>query len=83
MLLEKNINLPEEIQEDLSEMKNNFGATLKDAIDITTYFVKKLKIKKRVENGLKKEEKKDINGIVIDDKDIEEEEEEWDCDRDM
>ena len=75
MLLEKNMNLPEEIQKDLQEMKNKFGATLKDAIDITTYFVKKLKVKQRGEQAIKakdkeeekqKEEKKDKNEIVID-----------------
>jgi len=99
MLLEKNMNLPEEIQKDLSEMKNNFGATLKDAIDITTYFVKKLKIKQRGEQAIKakgkeeekqKEEKKDKNEILNDEQEQEgdegakeEEDEGVDYDRDL
>ena len=69
MLLEKNMNLPEEIKKDLQEMKNYFGAKLRDAIDITAYFSFK---------------NRGNNEIIIDEKDIgeEEEEEESDFDRD-
>ena len=93
MIREKNINLPEKIQNELQEMKNTFGAKLCDAIDITRYFVQKKNLKDRqmVEN-LKQKEKKDVNEIIInehkeeekEEKQGEEEEEEGnDSDRDL
>ena len=91
MLLEKNMNLPEEILKDLEGMKSYFRASLRDTIDITSYFVGKLKIKQKEEQTLKakgkaeeniKEKKKDINEIIIDDENIKEEEEECNLDDD-
>lgn len=42
------MNLSEKIQNELQEMKNKFGATLCDSIDIARYFVQKeILIKKR------------------------------------
>ena len=73
MILEKNMNLSEKIQKELEDMKNNFGAKLSDAIDITTYFVQKVKIKQRQE--IKQEKKqKDENNIIINESDKKEEE---------
>ena len=73
MLLEKNMNLPDEIQKDLQEMKNIFGAKLRDVIGITRYFSCKNEIKRRRNNE-----------IIIDSKDIEEEEEsDYESDRDL
>ena len=73
MILEKNMNLSEKIQKELEDMKNKFGAKLSDAIDITTYFVQKVKIKQRQE--IKQEKKqKDENNIIINESDKKEEE---------
>ena len=93
MLLEKNMNLPEEIRIDLQAIKYYFEPYLRDTIDITSFFVGKLKIKQREEQALKakgkeeknkKEEKKDINEIIIDNESFKEEEEsDWDDDRDI
>jgi len=97
MIREKNINLPEKIQEELVEMKNTFGAKLCDAINITNYFVQKKNLKERqiIENlkekekEKEKEKKEEKNEIIINESDNEEkedkkeeEEEEEDYDRD-
>jgi len=90
---EKNISLPEKIQNELENMKNTLGIKLCDAINITSYFVQKknLKEKQNIENLKAKENKKDINEIVVNEhdnaeKEEEEEEEEvedYDKDRDL
>ena len=67
MIREKNMNLSEKIQKELQEMKNTFGAKLSDAIDITTYFVQKKKLKQRKEKQESQQEKKqkEENKIII------------------
>jgi hypothetical protein len=91
MIREKNMNLSEKIQNELQEMKNKFGATLCDSIDIARYFVQKRNLNQRREqNENKKEniEKKEQNEIINEQpnqpEEVEnEEEEEEDQDRDL
>ena len=91
MIREKNMNLSEKIQNELQEMKNKFGATLCDSIDIARYFVQKRNLnQKKEQNENKKEniEKKEENEIVNEPanqpEEVEnEEEEEEDQDRDL
>jgi hypothetical protein len=91
MIREKNMNLSEKIQNELQEMKNKFGATLCDSIDIARYFVQKRNLNQRREqNENKKEniEKKEENEIINEQpnqpEEVEnEEEEEEDQDRDL
>ena len=83
MIREKNNNLPEKIQKELEYMKYTFGAKLSDAIDITSYFVQKKKLKERqiIEN-LKAKEKNENGKKFINEPGNEEEEDEDDYDRD-
>ena len=91
MIREKNMNLSEKIQNELQEMKNKFGATLCDSIDIARYFVQKRNLnQKKEQNENKKEniEKKEQNEIIKEPanqpEEVEnEEEEEEDQDRDL
>ena len=91
MIREKNMNLSEKIQNELQEMKNKFGATLCDSIDIARYFVQKRNLNQRREqNENKKEniEKKEQNEIINEPanqpEEVEnDEEEEEDQDRDL
>ena len=91
MIREKNMNLSEKIQNELQEMKNKFGATLCDSIDIARYFVQKRNLNQRREqNENKKEniEKKEENEIINEQpnqpEEVEnDEEEEEDQDRDL
>ena len=59
-ILEKNINLSENIKNELEENKN-FGIKLKNIIDVTFYFVQKRNKNKKLEINDKKQEKDDNN----------------------
>ena len=59
-ILEKNINLSENIKNELEENKN-FGIKLKNIIDVTFYFVQKRNKNKKLEINDKEQEKNDNN----------------------
>ena len=59
MIKEKNMNLPKPILEELDEMKNYIGPTLKYVIEITLYFVWRKKQSLLLSPGQKDEDKND------------------------
>ena len=60
MLMNKNINLNENIKKELEQLQEKFGAKLYEIIDITRYFVKKNNLKNKKEKKEGKEEKEEI-----------------------